>query len=161
MPDIPHWSIRFKKGAGKRRARPLECTLVRGDHLNAPLVPYKALASIPEDKLDDAGARYSFWQAVFSSMASLPPDLIGEETQKALFRKILRRVGYERPYLPPIERRPRSLSDYRPAESVSPSLWQRFLREQRAVVPPVVLRRPIGESRALLLESMVEKMVKE
>jgi hypothetical protein len=101
--DSPHWNVKMNKVASRKErkktskaSRRLECVLLRGDYLKAPLKKFKTLASIHPDKINDPEECARFWQSVLLQFGSLPADLIDSETQELLFRKILRWVKYEK-----------------------------------------------------------------
>jgi hypothetical protein len=100
----PRWVVKLERATSrkdKRRTRQkthrLECILYRGEHLKAPLVKFKLLASIQSDKLKDVETRRLFWSTTLRQLGDLPADLMGSETEVALLRKILRWVKYDRP----------------------------------------------------------------
>lgn len=179
----PHWTIKFKpvtSRAERRRnakaSRSIECVLLRGDHIKAPLAKFKTLAQIHPNKKADEIEQSRFWRSVIESFAAISPELVDAETMEGLFKKILAQVPYVEPAVSapvlddelarPIKRA--KLSDLRGTPE-SPSLWAQFRRKAQEIesseqptVPP--LRFPpelFSRGRQVALRAMVKKIVSE
>jgi hypothetical protein len=105
---VAHWNIELKPtvrsphhrrlwASGDQAGRALSCILYRAEDIYSPRAVYRVLAEIKKGRLEDTNARRVFWDAVIKEFAGLPIDLIDADTLMRMFRKLHRRVEYEKP----------------------------------------------------------------